>query len=79
MQQWWYLPTAQYGGPKRDVETLIPAAVRLSADRKRVLLEIPELKTEQLVYIRLNENLQSAAQQGLWSSEVWYTLNAIPQ
>ena len=79
VQQWWYLPTAQYGGPKRDVETLIPAAVRLSADRKRVLLEIPELKTEQLVYIRLNENLQSAAQQGLWSSEVWYTLNAIPQ
>ncbi len=78
VQQWGYLPTAQYGGPKRDVETLIPAAVRLSADRKRALLEIPGLKTEQVVYIRLNENLQSATKQGLWSSEVWYTLNAIP-
>lgn len=79
VQQWGYLPTEQYGGPKRDVETLAPAVVRLSADRKRALLEIPGLKTEQVVYIRLNENLQCAAGNGLWTSETWYTLNAIPQ
>jgi len=79
VQQWWYLPTADYGGPKMDLEKLKVTRVNLSIDRTRVYLEIPGLKKEHVVYFRLPENLQSASRQSLWSSEAWYTLNNIPE
>ncbi len=78
IQQWWYLPTTQYGGPKRDVERLTPTGIRFTRDRTRVLLKLPQMKTEHVVYIRLPEQLQSKSGRSLWSSEVWYTLNQIP-
>jgi cytochrome c len=79
VQQWWYLATANYGGPKMDLETLRITNITLSDDRTRVSLEIPSLKKEHVVYFRLSEGLKSAAGSGLWSSEAWYTLNNIPQ
>lgn len=79
VQQWWYLPTADYGGPKMDLEKLKVTRANISKDRSRVFLEIPGLKKEHIVYFRLPENLQSASGQSLWSSEAWYTLNNIPE
>ncbi len=79
MQQWWYLPSPKYGGPKMDLENLQISRMELSADRKRVYLEIPGLKKEHVVYFRLPEYLQSSSGQGLWSGESWYTLNNIPE
>jgi cytochrome c len=79
VQQWWYLPTADYGGPKMDLEKLKVTSVSISKDRTRVFLEIPGLKKEHVVYFRLPENLQSVSRQSLWSSETWYTLNNIPE
>jgi cytochrome c len=79
LQQWWYHPTPDYGGPKMDLEKLKVTHVTISKDRKRVFLEIPGLKKEHVVYLRIPEYLQSAAGQSLWSSEAWYTLNNIPQ
>jgi cytochrome c len=79
VQQWWYKPTADYGGPKMDLEKLKITRVTISEDRKRVYLEIPGLKKEHVVYFLLPENLQSASGQFLWSSEAWYTLNNIPE
>jgi cytochrome c len=79
IQQWWYHPTADYGGPKMDLEKLKITEVTISNDRRRVFLKIPGLKREHVVYFRLPEYMQSAGGQSLWSSEAWYTLNNIPQ
>ncbi|MEP6595707.1 MAG: c-type cytochrome [Ginsengibacter sp.] len=79
VQQWWYLPTADYGGPKKDLEKLKISRLTISPDRKRVYLEIPGLEKEHVIYFRLPENIRSTSGQSLWSSETWYTLNNIPQ
>jgi len=78
VQQWWYLPTEKYGGPKLDLEKLNITNINISEDRLRVYLEISDLKKGRIVYFRLPENLQSNKGQSLWSSEAWYTLNNIP-
>jgi len=79
LQQWWYHPTSDYGGPKMDLEKLKITRITISEDRKRVFLEIPGLKKEHVIYFRLPEYLKSAGGQSLWSSEAWYTLNNIPE
>jgi cytochrome c len=79
VQQWWYLPTDNYGGPKMDLEKLEIEKISLSKDRTHILLEIHGLKKEHVVYFRLPETLKSATGQSLWSSEAWYTLNNIPE
>jgi len=79
VQQWWYLPTEEYGGPKMGLEKLKVKTISISKDRTRIFLEIPGLKKEQVVYIRLPETLKSSTGQSLWSSETWYTLNNIPE
>jgi len=79
VQQWWYLPTEGYGGPKMDLEKLKVTRVDLSKDRTRIYLEIPGVKKEHVVYFLIPESLQSVSGQSLWSSEAWYTLNNIPE
>lgn len=78
IQQWWYLPTENYGGPKKDLEQLNISQVTISPDGKRVYLQIPGLKKEHVVYFRLPNDLKNASGKSLWSSEAWYTLNNIP-
>ena len=78
IQQWWYLPTASYGGPKMDLEKLEVTRMDISADRTRINFQIPQLKKEHVIYFRLPEDLQSSNGQFLWSSEAWYTLNNLP-
>ncbi|MBU1821303.1 MAG: hypothetical protein KKG00_07300, partial [Bacteroidetes bacterium] len=60
-------------------ERLSISTMTLSKDRTRLHLEIPDLKKEHVVYFRLPDDLRSASGQRLWSSEAWYTLNAIPE
>lgn len=79
IQQWWYLPTSDYGGPKKDLENMRIEKLGLSNDRKHILLEIPGLKKEHVVYIRLPRDMKSSGNRKLWSSETWYTLNNIPR
>jgi len=79
IQQWWYQPTKNYGGPKMDLESLKAKVVEVSQDRTKVRLEVPGLKRNHVVYFRLSDQLKSATGQELWSSEAWYTLNNIPQ
>lgn len=78
VQQWYYVGTANYGGPKLDLRDLKVTKLELSSDRKRVYLEISGLKEGHVVYFNLSENLRSESGQPLWSSEAWYTLNHIP-
>jgi len=79
VKQWWYLPTADYGGPKMDLKQMTIKELKISPDRTKVLLVIPGLKKEHVIKFDLNDELKSASGQNLWSSEAWYTLNNIPQ
>lgn len=78
VEQWRYVPTPAYGGPKVDEETLPVAAARLSADRRTVRLTIPGLKTDRVVHVRSPRPFASDTGDQLWSTEAWYTLNARP-
>ena len=78
VEQWRYVPTPAYGGPKVDEEVLPVAAARLSADRRTVRLTIPGLKTDRVVHVRSPRPFASDTGEQLWSTEAWYTLNARP-
>ena len=79
MQQWWYLPTKNYGGPKMDLENLNPTQIIISKDRKKLYVKVSNLKTKHVVYFRLSNLIKNQKNQSLWSGETWYTLNAIPK
>ncbi|WP_076972403.1 ricin-type beta-trefoil lectin domain protein [Streptomyces sp. M1013] len=78
IKQWRYVPTADYGGPKVDEETLTAQSATLSADRKSVTLAIPGLKADRVVHVRSPRPFSSAGGESLWSTEAWYTLNKLP-
>ncbi len=78
VKEWWYKPTVNYGGPKMDEETMNVKSATVSADRKKVFLEIPGLKTQHVVYIQLRNLPLSELGHEIWTTEAWYTLNAIP-
>ncbi|QHT71592.1 glycosyl hydrolase [Rhodocytophaga rosea] len=79
IRQWYYKPTSEYGGPKLDDQALPIKSVNVSADRKKVFLELGGMKARHLVYIRLNrQTITSANRQNLWSTEAWYTMNNLP-
>lgn len=79
VQQWWYKPTHEYGGPKMDLERLNVRSVNISKDRKRIFLELDGLKPQHVVYIKLPNDWISGQDHEIWSTEAWYTLNSIPQ
>ncbi len=79
VQQWWYEPTINYGGPKKDLENLEILSITLSNDRKKAFLELTGMKPGHVVYFRLSNQLTSASNQKLWTTEGWYTLNKIPE
>ncbi|WP_238018152.1 discoidin domain-containing protein [Dactylosporangium sp. AC04546] len=78
VKQWRYVPTAAYGGPKIDEETLSVTSATLSPDGKKVNLVISGLKAGRVVHVRSPRPFAAANGQSLWSTEAWYTLNAVP-
>jgi cytochrome c len=78
IQQWKYVPTANYGGPKVDLTKMNILSVNVSDDRKRVFLELSGMKAQHMIYVHLTNPLISAEGNGLWSTEAWYTMNSIP-
>jgi cytochrome c len=78
VQQWWYLPTYEYGGPKKDLEKLQVLSANVSQDRKKVFLELAGMKPNHVVYLRLPYHWTSEQYQELWITQAWYTLNQIP-
>jgi len=79
VKQWYYKPTAAYGGPKLDEKALNIKSVSVSADRKKVFLELDGMKENHVVYVRLNNHFVSAQGNSLWAAEGWYTMNHIPK
>ncbi|MFI2670780.1 family 16 glycoside hydrolase [Streptomyces albidoflavus] len=78
VEQWAYAPTADYGGPKIDEETLSVSEATLSEDGKKVTLSVPGLKANRVVHLRSPRPFSSAEGTELWSTEAWYTLNSLP-
>lgn len=78
VQQWTYAPTANYGGPKIDEETLEITSATLDDDGKTVSLKIDGLKPNRVVHIRSPRPFAAADGEELWGTEAWYTLNEIP-
>lgn len=65
--------------PRRDGVRYPVKSASVSADRKHVFLEIENLKPSHVVYIRLLPPCLSEDGELPWSTEAWYTLNAIPK
>ena len=78
VQQWWYEPTKDYGGPKKDLENLTVLSANVASDRKKVFLELQGMKPNHVVYLRLPYAWTSENYEELWSTEAWYTMNQIP-
>jgi hypothetical protein len=78
VEQWRYAATPQYGGPKVDEEKLVVTAAKVSKDRRTVTLAVDGLKRDRVVHLRSPRPFAAAGGEQLWSTEAWYTLNAIP-
>jgi cytochrome c len=77
VEQWWYKPSPNYGGPKMDVEKLKIKKLTISNDRRVIHLELSGLKKNHVIYFHL-PRMKSKSGQEIWSTESWYTLNNIP-
>ncbi|GAA3934988.1 family 16 glycoside hydrolase [Actinoplanes auranticolor] len=78
VEQWRYAPTAQYGGPEVDKETLTVTATKVSGDRRTVTLTVPGLRRDRVVHLRSPRPFSARDGETLWSTEAWYTLNEVP-
>jgi cytochrome c len=78
VRAWRYEPTREYGGPKLDERELPVRSASVSEDRRRVFLELADLCAGHVVHVRLAGPFASEGGRGLWSTEAWYTLNALP-
>lgn len=79
VKQWYYLPNENYGGPKMDLRNLEIVSATLSDDKAKVFLELKGMKENHVVYVHLLKSFISAKGSQLWSTEAWYTMNAIPK
>ncbi|MFY0608276.1 MAG: DUF1080 domain-containing protein [Cyclobacteriaceae bacterium] len=79
IEQFYFKPTADYGGPKLGLETLEPTNFYLADDRKSVFIELDGLKEKHVVYIRIKRPFMSELDHELWTTEAWYTLTNIPE
>ncbi|MBB5907921.1 hypothetical protein BKA25_002237 [Actinoalloteichus hymeniacidonis] len=77
-EQWRYVATPAYGGPKVDEETLEVSEATLSEDRKTVTLQMDGLKPGHVVYVHSPRPFADESGEELWSTEAWYTLNTLP-
>jgi hypothetical protein len=75
--QWRYQPTASYGGPKIDEQPLAVVSATPSADRRKVTVTLSGLQPGRVVHLRSPRPFASESGQSLWSTEAWYTLNAM--
>ncbi|MEM8873556.1 MAG: ThuA domain-containing protein [Planctomycetota bacterium] len=75
VQQWYYRPTAEYGGRKFGLQRLLVTATPAD-DGMSVRLALDGMQHHRVIHLRAD--LTSVAGQKLWSPEAWYTMNQIP-
>lgn len=74
VRQWRYEPTPA-GDVMSAIQPLMARSASVSEDRKRVFLEIPDMKAGHVVYVRLAGAWRSDSDRSPWITEMWYTLN----
>jgi hypothetical protein len=67
------------GSPHRDGVVYPVKSASVSENRRRVFLEIQDLKPSHVVYLRLLPPCLAEDGELPWSTEAWYTLNVVPQ
>ncbi len=77
--QWGYQGTQTYGGQKVRPRLAEVRSASVSADRRRVFLELPGLTVGEVIHVRLPQSLPSESGLPLWAGDVWFTVNRIPQ
>lgn len=77
LSQWTYQPTRHYGGPKIDEGELKVQAAWPAEDGMSVFLAVPGLKPGYV--IKLTTDPVSLQGKAIWSGDVWYTLNRVPE
>lgn len=77
VKQWTYIPTGKYGGPKIDLHGLMVTKAVASDDGKSVALTIPGRREGFVVHIQTDPLSKDG--DAIWSGDVWYTLNEIPE
>ena len=78
VQQYHYVATKAYGGPKMDVQVLKVASTNLSEYRRKIFVEIEGIEEGKVVYIRIRNPFISQERHSLWSTETWYTMTKKP-
>ena len=79
VSQWYYKPTAAYGGPKLDEHAIKVDRMEISEDGTILHLDMNNRKLGYVVYLFFDRSFLSADGKSLRSGEAWYTLNAIPE
>lgn len=77
VRQWNYEPGLDYGGDKKNRETLAVTEIHPDKGMKGVRVTIPGLKAGRVVYLNLG-GVKSSSGKDLWATECWYTLNRRP-
>lgn len=77
VEDWYYVPSPIYGGPKYDLRRLEVQAARSSEDRHVVSIDVAGLAAGRVVYLRMDPAIRSERGEALWVDEAWYTLNAL--
>ncbi len=79
LSQWYYQPTAAYGGPKLDKHMVSIKHMKLSEDGRTLSVATENRKLGYVIYFSFDPTFESADGERLWSGESWYTLNAVPE
>jgi hypothetical protein len=75
----WPFDLKEGGGPQRDGVVYPAKSASVSADRRKVFVELGSLKPAHVVYLRLLPPCVSENGALPWSTEAWYTLNVVPR
>lgn len=77
IRSWTYTPTVEYGGPKVDERAHTVSHATSNADGTTVSLTIESLTPGRCYHIHTDPVSSSGDE--IWSTEAWYTLQAIPR
>lgn len=77
--QWGYQATQTYGGQKVRHRRAGVRSATVSEDRRRVFLELAEMKPEEVIHIHISKSFTSETGKPLRTGELWYTANRIPE
>lgn len=79
LDQFYYLTSADGGGAKVGWVKTAVTGLKISSDRLKVFLVVPDLRQRHVVHFVFSNTLTSAeGEETLWTPEAWYTLNSIP-